>query len=340
MAPVVVPGVNIPLLTGPLVLGYMLSYLFYGILIVQVYMYCELFPRERRAIKAVVFVMFTLETIFTFFTAIAAWNQYGPGWGDIDSILFIDWSWDPLPALNGTLAAIAQGFYIWRIWTLTKSIWMPIVIGFMAMSFYYGIATAVAGGSVEVLFSLSVEITLWLVGSAVADFLITVSLVWIFLSRKKTATEFERTSGVISKLIRFSVETGSVTSLVAITELVLWLTSGHKWNIHFIFFLLLGKLYSNMLVATLNSRTRVFTGDRLASTGGGAPAASVSVLWPDIATAAPQLSSGFLQRSGMSRVTHEEVIIDPDRDIVVMDNLGRESWDDRVYDLKPPRLRP
>ncbi len=45
--------------------------------------------------------MFLLELIFTIFTTIAAWDQYGPGWGDVDSLMFIDWSWEPLAQLNG-----------------------------------------------------------------------------------------------------------------------------------------------------------------------------------------------------------------------------------------------
>ncbi|KAJ7503562.1 hypothetical protein B0H11DRAFT_1905977 [Mycena galericulata] len=61
------------------------------------------------------------------------------------------------------------------------------------------------------------------------------------LSSRKRHTTFQRTSGVINKLIRFSVETGSVTSVGALVEATLWLTC-RQWNFHFIFFLVLGKL--------------------------------------------------------------------------------------------------
>ncbi len=45
--------------------------------------------------------MFILETGFTILINIAAWNDYGPGWGDIETLSVFDWSWDPLPPLNG-----------------------------------------------------------------------------------------------------------------------------------------------------------------------------------------------------------------------------------------------
>lgn len=44
--------------------------------------------------------MFTLETVFTVFMTIAAWNAYGPGWGDPETLAIVDWSFEPLPALN------------------------------------------------------------------------------------------------------------------------------------------------------------------------------------------------------------------------------------------------
>ncbi|KAJ7154149.1 hypothetical protein C8R46DRAFT_1197133 [Mycena filopes] len=282
MAPVVIPGINVALLTGPLVLGYMGGYLLYGVLIVQVYMYFESFPKDRGAIKAIVWSMFILESIFTLFTTIAAWNQYGPGWGDTSTLLFIDWAWGPLPALNGVLAGIAQGFYIWRIWSLTKQFWIPgfislVLLTQVIVAFYYGIVVSIEGRGVDKLFALTPEITVWLAGSAACDVLITASLVWTF-SRQKQKTTFKRTGGIINKLIRYSVETGAVTSLGAAIELVLWLTT-HQYNIHFIFFLVLGKLYSNMLMATLNARAPMLQNraNDMSSTGSVPP----SSFWAD-----------------------------------------------------------
>ncbi|KAJ6534210.1 hypothetical protein B0H19DRAFT_1383439 [Mycena capillaripes] len=270
MAPVVIPGIDVPLLTGPLVLGYMWGYCLYGMLIVQVYLYSEMFPKDRIGIKALVYSLFLMETVFTIFTTIAAWDAYGPGWGDTDTLLKIDWSWEPLPEFNGVLATMAQSFYIWRIWTLTKSIWTPILIGCvmltqMTAAFYFGIKVSLEGLGVDKLFALSPEITLWLAGDAACDVFITVALVYIF-SRQKRATKFQQTNGLINKLIRFSIETGTVTTSAALTHLILWLTC-RQWNIHFIFFLTLGKLYSNVLVATLNSRATMFRSDSTVVTG-------------------------------------------------------------------------
>ncbi|KAJ7306937.1 hypothetical protein DFH08DRAFT_1053911 [Mycena albidolilacea] len=112
--------------TGPLVLGYMWSYFLYGMLNVQVYMYCEAFPQDRLGIKALVWSMFVLETGFSILITIVAWNAFGPGWGDPDTLGELDWTWLAMLPLNAILAAMAQGFYSWRIWILTNQrLWLP-----------------------------------------------------------------------------------------------------------------------------------------------------------------------------------------------------------------------
>ncbi|KAJ7045905.1 hypothetical protein C8F04DRAFT_453434 [Mycena alexandri] len=319
MPPVVIPGINVALLTGPLVLGYMFQFCLYGILIVQVYLWSEAFPKERTGIRALVWAMFLLESIFTLFCTIAAWNQYGPGWGDTDTLVIIDWSWEPLPALNGVLAGVAQSFYIWRIWSLSKKLWLPVMIGLVmatqvTVSFYYGIVVSVEGRGVDKLFALTPEITLWLTATAATDVLITGSLVWIF-SRQKQNTNFKRTSSLINRLIRYSVETGAVTSAGALIEVILWLTS-HQFNIHFIFFLILGKLYSNMLMATLNARAPIFRGE-LSGERSTVPSSS---FWADMngRTAVGQVSNVKLNSRGTVNISRTTETL-KDGDTIVMD---------------------
>ncbi|KAJ7187781.1 hypothetical protein C8R46DRAFT_1169 [Mycena filopes] len=332
MAPVVIPGIDVALLTGPLVLGYMFAFGLFGILIVQVYMYSESFPKDRAVIKFIVWGMFILEFVFTLFTTIAAWNQYGPGWGDTDTLLQIDWAWGPLPALNGILAAMAQGFYVWRIYSLSKSIVIPLVISSVIITqvtaaFYYGIVVSIEGRGVDKLFALTPEITLWLVACAACDVLITCSLIWVF-SRQKQKTNFARTSGIINRLIRYSVETGAVTSLGALIEVILWLTS-RQWNIHFIFFLVIGKLYSNMLMATLNARAPMFRGELSSATTSGGPQSS---FWAD-ANRQQVATVGLSSRAGggvhISRTTN----VATDSDAIVMNDFSGKMSPDKSYSL-------
>ncbi|KAF7368043.1 hypothetical protein MSAN_00870200 [Mycena sanguinolenta] len=255
MASVILAGVPIERLTGPMVLGYMWSYCLYGVLLVQIYMYTETFPKDRAGLKALVWVMFFFETLFTVLMTMAAWSMFGGGWGDPNVILQFNWTWGILPLLSGVR------FYIWRIWHLTKQLWIPVPIALAVLAqlgglYWFSIKFNIAHWRVESLPPLSGAITTWLMGSAACDVLITLALTGI-LWRHKRENKFAGTSGIINRLIRLSIETGALTSVTAIIEAILWL-GWERFYYHFVLFLMLGKLYSNVLMATLNCRNPIF----------------------------------------------------------------------------------
>ncbi|KAF7378189.1 hypothetical protein MSAN_00243500 [Mycena sanguinolenta] len=241
-------------------------------------MYTERFPNDRRGLKILVSVMFFFETLFTVLMTIAAWSMFGTGWGDPNTILQFNWTMGVLPLLSGIHSGLAQGFYIWRIWRLTKQLWLPVPIGLVGSAarvlpcvhcpsacslnffglYWFGIKFNIAHWRVASLPPLSGAVTVWMIGSVACDVLITLALTGI-LWRHKRRTKFAETSGILNRLIRISIETGALTSVTAIVEISLWL-SWEQFYYHFVPFLILGKLYSNVLMATLNCRNPIFHG--------------------------------------------------------------------------------
>jgi hypothetical protein len=99
------------------------------------------------------------------------------------------------------------------------------------VSFWYGIGVSTHDITFAHLSTFSPQITVWLVGAALCDLGITTTLVIVLWSQKKT-TAFQKTTGVIDRLIRFSIETGALTSTAAILEVILWLAA-RQVNWHF-----------------------------------------------------------------------------------------------------------
>ncbi|KAK0432027.1 hypothetical protein EV421DRAFT_125377 [Armillaria borealis] len=326
MAPVdTVPGLDVTLLSGPLVLGYMWGYGLFGVLTVQMYIYYIFFnSKDNWKIRLYVWFIYVLELAFTILSTIAAWHQYGPGWGDINSLLFFHWSWEVLPSLNGTISAMVQTFYVWRIYNLTKNVWIPLLIELVAvvqcvLVWHFGIAVAVEGHAVDKLIGLSAEISAWLAGSAACDVMITSALVFV-LYRKRSQSNFSGTTSVVTKLIRFTVETGLLTSAAAIVELVLWLILP-EYNIHLIGFLVLAKLYSNALVASLNSRALIFgslhAGAYTNSLESSGPPTS-NLFWDEQSNSQTQTTSTTSQAMHIARTT--ETHNDSSHEMVVVPN--------------------
>ncbi|KAK0197943.1 hypothetical protein F5146DRAFT_995559 [Armillaria mellea] len=249
MDPLETSGVNALLLLLTMSLqsrtvGYMWGSCLYGVLLVQF-----------------LWLLFVVETTFAVFSNIAAWNNFGKNWGNTDTLYTIDWPWKPLMPLNGFIALMAQSFYVGRIWKLTRNYWTCIIIECIAVmqctvAFYVGIAAISRKGVIQDLHSETPMISLWLISSAACDLMITASIVY-FLWRARAHSKFGSTSKVITKLIWYTIETGLITSLAVILQLILWLTFS-QYNFHLTCFFTAGKLYSNTLLATLNYRALIF----------------------------------------------------------------------------------
>ncbi|PBK67518.1 hypothetical protein ARMSODRAFT_312690 [Armillaria solidipes] len=257
MAPVEISGVNVPLFTGPLVLGYMWGYGLYGALVIQLYIYHTLFSSDNLRLKILVWSLFILETAFMFVSTVTAWNTFGLGWGDTNTLFFLGSSFGALPVLSGIISFMTQNFYLWRIWKMNMRN-LFVIIGIETVSLaqcifaiYYGITLALHEGSVDEMVALSAFRIAWLIGCAVCDILITATMVLTLHKQKDDTQPFS--SMVLNRSIRYAVETGVVTTIMAITEFVLYVAAKHD-TFHLTIFLMLSKVYVGSLVAMLNTR--------------------------------------------------------------------------------------
>lgn len=91
---------------------------------------------------------------------------------------------------------------------------------------------------------------LWFSASCVVDVLITASLVRSLSQRK---TGFTDTDGAIDRIIRLTVQTGMLTAIAAVGEVVFF-TVLPRTALNFLWDLALSKIYTNSLMSTLNAR--------------------------------------------------------------------------------------
>lgn len=283
MAPL--PGVpaDIALVQGPLLLGYLFGYGLFGVLVVQMYFYHLNFPKDDRWIKIFVWIVFSAEILSSVFSTIAAWQGLAAGWGDLDSLAAPTWSFTTLPPICGFISSCVQIFFCWRISVLGKSRILPFFIAVVsilswAMAFYCGVKFSLIGNFSKIN-ELDPEVTVWLTGSAVCDVMIAVVMVR-FLIRASSSSHWMETKDMLNKLIKLTVETGMITAFGATIELIFFWAFHHN-NIHFILFLMLAKLYSNTILATLNARAVFKSGSSVSSSS--AQARSVA-LWEDSGT--------------------------------------------------------
>ncbi|KAF8074492.1 hypothetical protein FPV67DRAFT_583382 [Lyophyllum atratum] len=249
-------------LIGPLLLGNLLNHALSGVLGVQVYFYTLTFQKDRVALKSLVYFVLILDLIQTCFSTHAVWNVIIVDWGHItvgsESPI---WSIGTASPLAGSVAFIVQTFFAWRIWTLgvrhRAFRFTAVVIVFMALascilSFFYGITIE------KSIFNRALQtgsLSGWLVVCIACDILITVTLV--IQLRSKRSNQFRSTNHVLHRAIRMTIETGGLTSLVAIATLALYISTPFTVY-YFMLIIISGKMYSNSFLASLNSRAAIF----------------------------------------------------------------------------------
>jgi len=232
-----------------------MSFMLFGISIVQLYLYNLQFSGDKPLVQITVYMVFILDIFQSVTVWALAWHALCTGWGRVAALTFPGWTFSAVPAVSGIIAAWVQIFYAWRISVMVKWRFIPILIVLIALA-QAGAALSIAISfiplkSILLLHGMFPRTIVWLGGAALADVIILLSMVYVLYAAKKHA--FGRTEKVLNRLIRSTVETGLVTTLCATLELGFFLGYGTT-NIHVLFALMLSKLYSNALMTSLNSR--------------------------------------------------------------------------------------
>ncbi|KAJ7664405.1 hypothetical protein DFH06DRAFT_1184372 [Mycena polygramma] len=250
---------DIAWITGPTMLGICFNWGFMGLLVVQLYFYHSNFPSDNKTIKALVYGLFTLDILQTVLVTADSFHWFVFGFGNMDRLddTFLN-SWD-VPMLDAVIALIVQVFYCWRIYVLRKTLVYPILITLVSIiQCTFGIVTAVKAnelGKLSLIGSTKAKVafqTIWLVGGAVADVAIAIVLSWTLLrARSKT---FAKSHRVINRIVQLTVETNALTAGVAVIAVVVYLAVPAHTTLVVPPTAIIGKLYTNCLIAVLNNR--------------------------------------------------------------------------------------
>ncbi|KAJ7816493.1 hypothetical protein B0H14DRAFT_2844538 [Mycena olivaceomarginata] len=254
-----VPAFDSVPVIGPYFLGNSFNYLLMGTLTVQTYTYWQNFEHDRKATKWLVAVLFFLELAETGFATHEAWYFSVENWGNFTALAGAPWTGYVHVIAVGVVSAMVQIFYAVRLSTLRKSFITKLLTGLivllaLAQCTAATVATALNAKipTLSELLKLHPVYSFWLVASFVTDILISGSMIWILYTAKNTAFT-PTTNNLLDRLNINSVQTGGITAACAGVTLILFLKSTD--TVYYgIPLYMLGKLYSNSLVATLNAR--------------------------------------------------------------------------------------
>ncbi|KAK0474413.1 hypothetical protein IW261DRAFT_1568773 [Armillaria novae-zelandiae] len=108
---------------------------------------------------------------------------------------------------------------------------------------------------------MSIVVGIWCGASALCDIIIAICMTYYMspLPLMRSNTSFRRTQILVSNLIRLTIETGTMTAVVVLLALILFLAFPHQ-TFYGAPSLIVPQLYANAILMMLNSQIRIVGG--------------------------------------------------------------------------------
>ncbi|KAG2089860.1 uncharacterized protein F5147DRAFT_725469 [Suillus discolor] len=249
---------NAELVIGPIQVCGMLSAALFGCLGCQSYLYFVRFRDDHLALKATVSAVILIQLGHFVCIISMLWTMTVSTYGDPSQLAVLPIATDVAIPLSGFTVVIVQSFYAFRLWKLSRNVFLLILCQILSV---------IAQTSTCVLAARAISMTniadfqhnqlllieLTFIARATCDLITTAGIAWGL--KKRRYPEIEDTVTIIDQLFKWTIETGLVTSLVALTLATL-LPALKQPNYSGIgLWLLWPNVVGNTLLASLNRRS-------------------------------------------------------------------------------------
>jgi len=239
-------------------IGTLFNWLLFGVFSVQVYIYSRTFGNDKLWMKLLVYTVSLIELVQTIMNGYDTYQWFVKGFGDVGGLARTFLSPVDIPLFAGVTSLLVQLFFCYRIYKINSSYIIAVVpIGLISLAqaicAIYG-AVANLRLTTHVFQVAQTEkriVFVWLIGTSVADVSIAVIMTILLLRSRRQEHRFS--SGILEKIVRMTIETNTITAAAAI--ICLGVYSGVSSAAYFYApSAIVGKLYSNTLLATFNNR--------------------------------------------------------------------------------------
>jgi len=285
-------GRDLLLQLGPIYFALIWNWMLLGTLIVQTYYYHLSFKRDSKWLKGLVYTILVFDLAQAGLSAHTSFYTFVLYYGNPLILQTPNPTILGLPLFGGLVGGAVQLFYAWRIWTLArwayKSYWLRGYVGVVVCTSLVSTISAITFAFIFLKIQTqaglyaTVAVRLyatWYAAGFAVDVLIALAMV-IIVTNAKTNNSFRKTNDLLTKVLIRIVATG-VVNAVANGLGVVFINVWPAYDLSEVPAYIGGKLYSNMMLVSLNSR---YTDAETTYAQGGV---SVSVSTTDISSSAP-----------------------------------------------------
>ncbi|KAK0504650.1 hypothetical protein EDD18DRAFT_1125841 [Armillaria luteobubalina] len=241
---------------GVLLIALTVSSSIYGVTCVQTVRYYRRYTSDSAVLKVSVAVVWAIETLNQGLTMFSLYRYLVRDRGNMETLSYTEWSLAIPSGTNGLAATIIQFFFAYRVYIMSdRNFYLTGSVCLMSVT-QFAVSFAVMVQSIRFPAAIDYYRFEHLVPpcfaiTAATDIFITVSLCYFLQTRK---SGLEKTDGVVNRLTLLTINNGILSSAVALTAFVCQLATSDTM-LPFAMCFLLGKVYTNTLLSSLNWRS-------------------------------------------------------------------------------------
>jgi len=252
---------------GTMLIGVLFATFLQGMLTLQLYYYFDQFNNDHWSVKMLVLSVWSLDLIHLILVMHGLYHYTVTNWGNFAALPVSTWQLDSHVAVTGIVSFLCQGYFLKRLYVLSDKNWFIVIWPLLGAAASCALDLAITIKIIETpLFSEFARTTPEAIGTfsltALTDAVIAL-LLCFYLARQKT--HFKQTQTLIRKVIKYTITTGLFTSVVAIISLITFVLKENTF-VFFSTYFSLGSLYTNSLLASLNTRQSLRSAAREADT--------------------------------------------------------------------------
>ncbi|KAI9465031.1 hypothetical protein BJY52DRAFT_1393298 [Lactarius psammicola] len=244
---------------GSAFIGLLISTALLGLMILQAWMYYwHCWNKDRAALKILIGFLVVMEVLHTILCAYVMYWYLILNFGNVENLRYNLWAMNLQVNISAIPCTAVQLFYARRIYIVSGSIFLPMVIVallvFGNFTGFFFTAKDFIMKDISKVFHTYYWLSCAAMGSALlVDILVAGMMCWA-LYRKKTG--FARTDSMIMTLMAYTINSGLLTCLLG-TAMTVAFVFAPASMMQVAFFWIMGKCYVNSLLAMLNTRDYV-----------------------------------------------------------------------------------
>ncbi|EJC99557.1 uncharacterized protein FOMMEDRAFT_142771 [Fomitiporia mediterranea MF3/22] len=255
--PVSLLGSSYQLVVGPLLIGVVVNALVFGICVMQLIAYFLSEFKDNWWILGMLCWIYAIDTFQVCTSVSMLWHYTVTNFANPISLAFAPWEYATVPVFSSIAPVPIHFFMAYRIMRFSRSKLLFVYIAALSL----GQAVLACAGAAQGLTHTTIQSHIMLVPTEVAWIILSIlcdlsisGLLLYYLSRSRTG--FERTDSIISRICTTIIKASVPGTILCILDLCFLMTMPDN-NLHYMFLLPVGRLYTNTVLCTLNERRRL-----------------------------------------------------------------------------------